>query len=233
MEWFFLAVIGASIGSFFNVLIHRVPRGEDIVYERSHCAKCNHQLKNWHNIPIVSWLILKGKCYFCKEKISIRYPLVEFLTMLIYVAVFYKNGFNIDSAIISTSFALLLVLSAIDIDYHAVPDSINLFTLTLALFSGVFIDAIFDALIVAGAFVLLKFYTSYAFKKETMGDGDIIIGATMGALLGFKLAFISVFIAAVISILFHFKYKELPFVPFLTIGAFLVFCFEENILGLF
>ena len=93
MEWFFLAVISACVGSFFNVLIHRVPRGEDFVYEPSHCPKCNNALKPWQNIPIISWSILKGKCYFCKDKISARYPLVEFLVMLLSLIVFYM-GFD-------------------------------------------------------------------------------------------------------------------------------------------
>lgn len=233
MEWFFLSIISACVGSFFNVLIHRVPRGEDFVYEPSHCIKCDHKLKAWHNIPIVSWLILRGKCYFCDVKISARYPLVEFLVMFLSLVVFYKHGFNYESALISFVFAFLVVLSAIDIDHREIPDSINLLALTIALVSLNFIESLTGALIVAGAMSLLRFYTSYVFKKETMGEGDIIIGATMGALLGYKLALLALFLTPFISIPFQLKYKELPFVPFLTISTFVVFCFDVFFLSFF
>ncbi len=231
MEWFFLAIIGACVGSFFNVLIHRIPLGEDFVYEPSHCIKCNHQLKAWHNIPIISWLILRGKCYFCGVKISARYPIVEFLTMSISLVVFYKHGFNYESALISFAFAFLLVLSAIDIDHKEIPDSINLLALTIALFSVDFMVSLTGALILAGSMSLLRFYTSYGFKKETMGEGDIIIGATMGALLGYELALVALFLTPLISIPFQLKIKELPFVPFLAISTFVVFCFDWFFLG--
>ncbi len=232
MEWFFLSIISASVGSFFNVLIHRIPRGEDFVYEPSHCTKCNHKLKAWHNIPIISWLILRGKCYFCKEKISARYPIVEFITMSVTLIVFYKHGFNYESALISFAFAFLLVLSAIDIDHKEIPDSINLLALTIALVSVSFIESLTGALVLAGTLSLLRFYTSYVFKKETMGEGDIIIGATMGALLGFKLALVALFLTPLISIPFQIKIKELPFVPFLVLSTFIVYCFDKFFLGL-
>ncbi|MEA3383334.1 MAG: prepilin peptidase [Campylobacterota bacterium] len=231
MEWFFLAVISACVGSFFNVLIHRVPRGEDFVYEPSHCPKCNNRLKPWHNIPIVSWSILKGRCYFCKEKISFRYPLVEFLVMVLSLAVFYKLGFGYEAALVSFVFAFLVVLSAIDIDFHEIPDSINLLALTLAFFTIDFIDSLHGALVVAGTLALLRFYVSYIFKKEAMGEGDIIIGATMGALLGYELGLLALFLTPLLSIPFGLKYKELPFVPFLSFSAFVVYCFDDWFMG--
>ena len=230
MEWFFLALIAACVGSFFNVLIHRVPLGEDFVYEPSHCPKCDNRLKAWHNIPIVSWLILRGKCYFCHEKISARYPLVEFLTMIVSLIVFYKEGFTVTAGVISFVFAFLIVLSAIDIDYHEIPDSINLLTLTIALFSITFIDSLSSALILAGTMALLRYYTSFIFQKETMGEGDIIIAATMGAVLGYELALVALFCTPLLSIPFQIKYKELPFVPFLSISTFIVYLLQEYII---
>lgn len=236
MEWFFLSIIAASVGSFFNVLIHRVPRGEDFIYEPSHCPKCNNKLKPYHNVPILGWIFLKGRCAFCNEKISVRYPFVEFLVMSISLVVFYQEGFYLDgyvnyqAVVISFVFAFLIVLSAIDIDYHAIPDSLNLLTLTLALFCGVFLDSLFAALVLAGAMSLLRFYTSYIFKKETMGEGDIIVAATMGALLGYELGLLAIFLTPLVSIPFQLKYKELPFVPFLTISTFIVYLWGENIL---
>lgn len=227
MTWFFLAIISACVGSFFNVLIHRVPRAEDFVYVPSHCTKCNHKLKPWHNIPIFSWIFLKGKCYFCYEKISARYPLVEFISMTITLLVFYKHGFNYESALISFVFAFLLVLSAIDIDYHAIPDSINLLALSISFFTQPFLDSLLGALILTGTLTLIRFYASYSFKKEVMGEGDIIIAATMGALLGYELGLLALFLTPLISIPFQIKFKELPFVPFLSISTFIIFYFDE------
>ncbi len=82
-EYLIISIFGVVIGSFLNVLIYRIPKGENIAFPASHCQSCNTPLKWWHNIPIISWIILGGKCHFCKEKISIQYPIIEFLTGVI------------------------------------------------------------------------------------------------------------------------------------------------------
>ena len=256
MIYFIIFIFGLAIGSFLNVLIYRLPKYESIAYPSSHCPNCGKSLKWWQNIPLFSWLFLKGRCYFCGEKISIQYPLVELITAVIFLSVFLKNGINIYSLIISLVFAFLLALSLIDLFYKAVPDSLNLLALTLALFSS---EDIFtnlkNALLMAGAFSLLRFYVSYyvSFKEnikiknevkrapwlksyfsqplmiEAMGEGDIIVAATIGAVLGVKLSIIAFFISALIAIpasLFQRYFKkdvELPYIPFLTISFLIVF----------
>lgn len=118
----FIFAIGAVIGSFLNVVILRAFSGESIVLPPSKCPKCNNKLKWWHNIPILSYLLLRGKCWFCKEKISIQYPIVEFITGLIFVAVFFKYGLRIEALFAAVIAALLVVISVTDIKERVVFD---------------------------------------------------------------------------------------------------------------
>jgi leader peptidase (prepilin peptidase) / N-methyltransferase len=182
-------------------------------------------------VPLLSWLILRGKSGCCKEDISVQYPLVEFLSMLIFIGVFYKNGFNIQSLIVAIVFCLFLTLSVMDYYYHAIFDSVSLTTLAIAVFTNDILISLHDAFIVAGGLTLLRFYVSYFLKKEAMGEGDIILGAAMGAVIGMKFAFLAVFVAAIVALPFAYyakaKEKVVPFVPFLTLGVFLVYAFDQ------
>ena len=263
MQIVFVALLGLAIGSFLNVLIIRIPKRESILFPSSHCQKCNRKLKWWHNIPLLSWLILRGKCHYCKEPIHIQYPLVELLTALIFVAIFLKIGFSLYSLDIAIVFSLLLALSVIDLRFKAVPDSINLAAATLALFSSNdLLTNLQNALLVAGALSMLRFLVSYYVSKkeelllqkeckrapwikvyypkyimiEAMGEGDIIVGFTIGALLGIKLSLVALFLAALFAIPFSLysrlahRDRELPFIPFLAMGAFTSFLVGERLL---
>jgi len=162
----FYGTIGLCIGSFLNVVIIRVPIGKSISFPSSHCVKCNHPLKWYHNIPIFSWIILKGKCSYCKEKISIQYPIVEILTTLIFISVAYKIPNTINIFLIATLFSMLLALSVIDLKYKAVPDNISIPALFLSLFVNDFLISLTDALILAGAFSLLRIIVSWLIKPN-------------------------------------------------------------------
>jgi leader peptidase (prepilin peptidase)/N-methyltransferase len=236
IEFIFISIIGLCIGSFLNVIIYRTPYGKDIIFKSSHCTKCEHKLYWWHNIPLISFLLLKGKCHFCKEKISFSYPIIEILTSLIWVLVFYKISFDISSIILASIFSLLLALCIIDIKYKAVPDSINISALTLTfiygLFSLNFVSYILDMLIVLAIFYLLRFYISYFLKQEAMGEGDIIIGAIMGGLIGLQLGLFGIFLSAMLALPFSIYSRikgelELPFIPFLAASIFLISIFNE------
>ena len=227
-----LVLFGLLFGSFLNVLILRIPKDESIVFPGSHCTSCNNKLKWWHNIPLFSYLILGGKCHFCKEKISIQYPIIELLTALIFAIVYYKLESIPYSFIAGLVFALLLGLSLIDLRYKAVPDSLNLAALTLAVFaSPTILENLTNALIFAGGFALLRFYVSYAIKKEALGEADIMIAATIGAMVGLKLGVFTIFLSAVIAlpvfIIIKEKDYEVPFIPFLAFALFLVYIFED------
>ena len=233
-------IIGVCIGSFLNVVIYRVPKQKSIISPPGSCPNCNTQIKPWHNIPIISWILLKGRCKYCSAKISIRYPIIEFLTGVIAILVYKKIGnFDVFFVINFSIFAILLALSMIDFDYKAVPDSLNLLALTLSFFSSInIIDNFTNALIVMGGMSLIRYYVSYFIKREAMGEGDIIIGGTMGALLGIKLAIIAIFIASLIAIFpsIYNRVKnsdiELPFIPFLAIATFIVWLFDDYFLTL-
>ncbi|HEX5670433.1 MAG TPA: prepilin peptidase, partial [Sulfuricurvum sp.] len=204
MELVLVFIVGIMIGSFLNVLILRTPIDQSVSFPASHCMSCNTPLRAWHNVPLLSWILLRGKCAFCGVKISIQYPVVELLSGLIFVCAAWKLGITYQAFGISMVFALLLALSVIDFRYKMVPDSINLSALTFAIFSvatmGEFFTHFTNALLFAGGFTLLRFYLSYAIKKEAMGEADIMIAATMGAVLGVKLALAAIFLAAILAL---------------------------------
>ena len=251
-----IALLGLAIGSFLNVLIYRIPKGKSVSFPASHCPSCQTPLKAWHNIPFFSWLFLAGKCAFCKTKISFQYPLIELLSSLIFITVFFILGWHIQSLFLALSFVLLLALSIIDWRYKAVPDSLNL----LALLSALVVtqrSGFENALLFAGGFTLLRFIMSYyLFKKftflenyrkpaswrknyhifpnfEAMGEADIMVAATMGAILGIQVGLFAIFLSALLTLpvaLFRASTdKQTPFVPFLTAALFICFVFYPHI----
>ncbi len=241
MEFIFIFVLGALIGSFLNVLIVRIPKDENIAFPASHCVKCKTPLKAWHNIPIFSWLFLRGKCAFCSEKISFQYPLIELISALIFVAVFMKMGISVPALGIAIAFLMLLTLSVIDFYYKMVPDSLNLLALTLAIISVFSLDMLLEhtinALLFAGGFALLRFYISYIIKQEAMGEADIMIAATMGALLGVKLTLVAIFVSAILALPAMMllrnetdESKQVPFIPFLAMATWIVYMFDTPIM---
>ena len=232
-EVFIVFILGLCIGSFLNVVIYRVPLGKSIITPPSSCPVCGEKIKPWHNIPLIGWIILKGKCANCNAKISVRYPLIELLSAILAVIVYKKIGFNIFFIINFALFSTLLALSMIDFDYKAVPDSLNLLALTLSFFSSInILDNFTNALILMGGMSLIRFYVSYFIKREAMGEGDIIVAGTMGGVLGIKLSLIAIFIGSALAIIpsIYNRIKnndlELPFIPFLALGAFIVWIFN-------
>ncbi len=230
----FIFIFGIVIGSFLNVVIYRIPKGESIAYPASKCQSCQTPLKWYHNIPIFSWLFLKGKCGFCSEKISIQYPLIELTTGLIAISLYYKLGLVWYMPIVFVVFALLLALVMIDFKYMAVPDNLNLLALALALISPNVLGSLHDALLASGGLTLLRYYLSFFLNKEAMGEGDIIVAGTMGALLGFPLFFYALFLSAILAIAPSLMAKDraVPFVPFLAMATFIVYIFDTQVSSL-
>ncbi|WP_458701447.1 prepilin peptidase [Sulfurospirillum sp. 1307] len=230
---FFYGLIGLLIGSFLNVVIIRVPKEENIAFPSSHCIKCNHPLKWYHNIPVFSWIFLKGKCAFCGEKISIQYPIVEILTSVLFTIVAYRVENIKDMLVLSILFSMLLSLSFIDLKYKAVPDNISIPALIISLFFGNFLVSLQNALILAGAFCLLRIFVSWIIKKEAMGEADIIIAGIIGAILGVEYGFVAIYISALIALpvflIVSKKGYELPFIPFLALGLFITWEYLDNI----
>jgi leader peptidase (prepilin peptidase)/N-methyltransferase len=264
MELSLAFIFGILFGSFLNVVILRIPKEESIVFGASHCTSCGTNLKPWHNIPLFSWLFLRGKCSFCKTSISIQYPLVELLSGAIFLTLADKFGISLPVFFIGLSFLMLLALSIIDFKYKMIPDSLNLLAILFAVVGAWNISGIFNnfqnALLFAGGFTLLRFALSYYLTSsiyraglpsktswnrhydrtpfiEAMGEGDIMVAATMGALLGAKLALVAIFLSAILAlpvmlaILSRSKEEQrVPFVPFLALATFIVYIYDTPIL---
>jgi leader peptidase (prepilin peptidase)/N-methyltransferase len=223
-------IFGAMIGSFLNVVIYRIPKGESIVFPASKCQSCQNSLKWWHNIPIFSWLFLRGKCYFCKEKISAQYPIVELLTGVIFVALYFKLGLVWYLPFIAASFAALFALVMIDFKYMAVPDNVNFAALIFALVQPEFLMALLYASIAAGGLYLIGLLSSLIARKQAMGGADVIVAGTMGALLGFPNFFIALFLSALLAMIpaLIWREKGVPFVPFLALATFIVYLYDTQ-----
>lgn len=264
MELFGAFLFGILFGSFLNVVILRLPKDESVVFGASHCPTCKHPLKPWHNIPLFSWLFLRGKCAFCQTKISVQYPAIELLSGLIFLLLAAKMGVSISSLLVAFSFLTLLALSMIDFKYKMVPDSLNLLALLFAVFGAWSLGGIAtnfqNALLFAGGFTLLRFALSYTLtasahrkaKKraaswsknyhiypfvEAMGEGDIMVAATMGALLGVKLTLVAVFLSALLALPVMLlvmqgskEEQRVPFVPFLALATLIVYLYDSPIL---
>ena len=235
LELLIYALFGLVFGSFFNVVIIRINK-QSIVFPASYCDECKSPLKWYHNIPLISWLMLRGKCSFCSKSISIQYPIVELLGMLAFMLakciVFYDD---LQAVLLGLCLCTLIALSVIDLKYKAVPESLLLLSLVLGLASSydlLFISSLKHALIFAGAIVLLKSFLSF-FKNlgkdeilEPMGDADIIIIALIGALLGPLLGCFAIFLGSVLTLPFFLYLRikglahnyEMPFIPFLSMG---------------
>lgn len=145
LGYIFIFALGAIVGSFLNVVIHRVPNEESIVFPNSACPKCKNPIKPYDNLPIISWLVLGGKCRSCKEKIAARYPAVELLTALLFVLTFFAVGFNAFLPVCLIFVAVMVSLIFIDAEHMILPDVINFPLLGLALLVRVLYPIFFGA----------------------------------------------------------------------------------------
>ena len=230
----FFAVAGAAVGSFLNVLICRIPEGQSIVFPSSHCPKCRHPIRVYDNIPLMSYLVLRGKCRDCHEKISLRYPLVEAITALMALLLFWKFGLSPQYLFSFIFTAALIVITFIDFDHQIIPDVITLpgiplFFIVAVFFMGISVwESLLGILIGGGCLFAIAFGYEVITKREGMGGGDIKLLAMLGAFLGWKslffILFVSSLIGAVIGIsLMIAKGKDMkyavPFGPFLSVAA--------------
>ena len=223
-------IFGLLIGSFLNVVIYRVPKGESIAFPASKCQSCQTPLKWYHNIPLFSWLFLRGKCAFCGTSISKQYPLIEFFTGMLFLILYLKLGWVWYLPFVALSFTALLALVMIDFKYMAVPDNINFIALLFALIQPNFLDAMMYGAIAAGGLYLIGLFSSFIARREAMGGADVIVAGTMGALLGFPNFFVAIFLSAILAMIPAILYKEkgVPFVPFLALATFIVYLYDSE-----
>ena len=229
-----LGLLGLLIGSFLNVVIYRVPRGESIVTPGSHCPTCGHVLRAWELIPVLSFLIQKGHCRSCQSPISWRYPVVELLTgMLFFITATFSLSIDIHPAQLFLNLvfvSMLIALSFIDMDTFLLPDVLTLPLLGIG-FLGAFLipgnpsgwESVLSALGAGGIF-----WTIARLYPQGMGLGDVKLVAALGAFLGFPSIFLAIFsgslVGAMIGIVLLFTgqqrfRQQIPFGPYLAFGA--------------
>ncbi len=242
MIYFLIFILGLIFGSFLNMLIYRLPLGISLLNpKRSICPSCDTQIKWYENIPLFSYIFLKGKCSSCSQKISIIYPIVETITLIVTLLLFQKLGLTLDFIITSLVFYTLIILSFIDFKYKAVPDYLLIIALSIATFTFNF--SFQNMFIFAGGFVLLELFITFYIQnikaritknddlktQRAMGEGDIPIVAIIGGMLGLKLGLTAIVLGAILAIIPAIlnniikKDIETPFIPFLALGLFIVF----------
>ena len=242
----FIIVAGLIIGSFLNVCIARIPEEESVVRPASHCPKCETPIRWYDNVPLLSYLLLRGRCRTCKERISVRYPLVELLTALSWVLL-YRIGFEPRVFVLYAALAaVLIVVTFIDIDHRIIPDAITLPTILIAPATAFIIGHITIAQsligIVVGGGILWAIAEAYILirKQEGMGLGDVKMLAMVGGLLGWEGAIFTLVIGSIIGTVFGLAAMiarggrldmEIPFGPFLAAACGLYMLGGPSILG--
>ena len=222
-------LFGIVIGSFLNVCILRIPKGESIVTDRSHCMSCGYQLKWYDLVPLFSYLFLGGKCRRCKEHISAQYPVVEATNGILWVLVFVVNGISIDSVLYCLMASALLTLSVIDFRTYEIPFGINVFILTLGLIHLVFhledwLTYVIGLLLVSTFLQILVVAT----KGRAMGGGDVKLMAAAGFLIGWQNSLLAFFLGCIIGSVIHPVRMKLSgqdhvlaMGPYLSVGIFI------------
>lgn len=208
----FVFLIGASFGSFLNVCISRWPEGLSVVKPRSRCPKCGHQIKATENIPIVGWLMLRGRCSSCGERISIQYPIVELLVGLLWLGAYLQFGPTFTAFRVAVFVTVLLGIAITDAKHFLIPDGFTVFGVFFVLLSAFVAlylgelepfarpwDAILGMCVGAGAISIVGWLGEVWLKRPAMGFGDVTLMAVVGAAVGPARSLLTIFIAAVIA----------------------------------
>ncbi|MCX5815602.1 MAG: prepilin peptidase [Proteobacteria bacterium] len=230
-------IFGLIVGSFINVCIYRLPRSKSIILPRSFCPSCEKSIKFYDNIPIVSYIFLRGKCRHCGAKISIKYPVVEFITAFLFLLFYKKYGLSYEFLINILFVSLIITISFIDLEFQIIPDVLSIGGLfagfALAFFrKPIFFyhDALYGILIGGGILFAIAYGYQLITKREGMGGGDIKLLGMIGAFCGLKGVIFSLMSGSVIGTLVGIplmliKGKDtkyaIPFGPFLSLGALL------------
>ena len=212
LEAIYVFAIGACVGSFLNVCIGRWPEGLSVVKPRSRCPKCGHQIKATENIPLVSWLVLRGRCSACGERISVQYPIVELLVGLLWLAAFLQFGMSFTAFRVAVFATVLLGISITDAKHFLIPDGFTVFGLFFVLltsFVALYLgesypfarpwDAVIGMCVGAGAISIVGWLGEVWLKRPAMGFGDVTLMAVVGAAVGPTRALLTIFIGAVLA----------------------------------
>lgn len=236
---------GLAVGSFLNVCIWRLPRGQSIVRPRSRCPHCGEGIGARDNIPLVSYLLLRGRCRRCRKSISRRYPAVEALTGALAVICFLAFGLTAQAAVLFVLFCLLVVVSFADLDRMIIPDKVTLPGIVLGLALNAVIAPrsiggfLLGAVVGAAALYVVAILGELLFKKESMGGGDIKLAAMVGAFVGWRGVLLALFFAVLVGAMVGIslmivglkkRREHIPFGPFIALGTIaVVFCGESMV----
>lgn len=235
-------VFGLVIGSFLNVVIYRVPNNIPISKGRSYCPKCNHKIQNRDLIPVLSYIILGGKCRHCKGKISIRYPMVELATGLMALVIVLVKGIFTEALILFAIGAILLAITMIDWDTMTIPDSLIIaiipLTIILAYVTG---DWNIWGRIIGALIISVPMYLSLYLLEDSFGGGDIKLFAALGFLLGWEKILLTLLISSIIAAIIgitmakskneSIKGKHIPFGPYICFGAMTALLYGDAIIS--
>ena len=255
MIYILVFVFGLIIGSFLNVCIYRIPEGLSVVSPSPRCTSCGAPIKFYDNIPILSYIILMGRCRSCGTKLSVKYPLIEFINAVLYVIVLNRVGYDSPWVLLSylAFVSALVVIFLIDLEHQIIPNSITLPGIPIAIVLGSTIlpdpllpgnllgikASVAGCLAGGGSFYLIAVFGKAVFKKDAMGGGDIKMMAMAGGLLGWKGILLTTFLASLLGSiigisLILIKGKEwgarIPFGPYLALGAFISLFWGYDIL---
>jgi len=239
----FSFLFGLVLGSFYNVLVYRLPRGMSVVSPSSRCPSCGEPIRWYDNVPLLSYLLLKGKCRSCGAPISLRYPLVELSSALLALYACHAYGLTLEALLHYAFFSLLLVVGLVDWYHFIIPPQLSvggtLFFLAVSPFREeiTFEESFLGALLGFGLPFLIYLYYAKVRKVEGIGLGDALLLALVGAFAGPYGVFVSLLLGSLLGLLYVIptavKHKSLqfavPFGPFLALGAFLGVVFKEEI----
>lgn len=244
-----ILIYGILIGSFLNVCIYRIPREESIVNSRSHCMGCGHTLNNKDLIPVISYLLLKGKCRNCGEKISVQYPLIEVFNGVVYVAIFLIRGlpflaertlnYHLTSVLFCFVASALIVISVIDLRIYEIPEKINLFLFVIGLIR-VGLDfrnwgLYFIGFFCVSSILYLLFVVS---KGSAIGGGDVKLMAVGGLLIGWKSILLALFLGCLLGSIIHIirmkishADRVLAMGPYLSAGIIIAMLYGDSFIN--
>jgi leader peptidase (prepilin peptidase) / N-methyltransferase len=243
---FIALLFGSIVGSFLNVCIYRLPLGESVVAPRSHCPGCGKLIRAWDNIPMVSFLILRGRCRDCGRPIAWRYPLVEGLTGLLFALTVARYGPTALAASLLLLVSALVVITFVDLDHQLIPNAITLPGIPLGLLAGLIVggppilDRILGVLTGAGFLYLVLLYGSALYGQDAMGEGDLNLMALVGAFLGWKAVVVTLLVGclsgslvglALIALRRLGRREHIPFGPFLALGALVSLFWGDALVG--
>ncbi len=237
-------LLGLCLGSFLNVCIYRLPLGKSIISPPSHCPSCEKALRFYDNIPVLSYLVLAGRCRWCSQKISWRYPAVEILVATVSFSLFIRYGLTYQYCLLLVFLLALVVVSFIDLEHQIIPDSISIPGIAAGLAASFLLahTSFADSLIGAAGGGLALFAVAYLYElaagRAGMGGGDIKLLAMIGAWMGWKALPMIVFLSSLSGALIGFVYlafsrkgmrARIPFGPFLSLGTIIYLFFGRNI----